>query len=686
MRIRKLLPLNSFSSLLALLVPALICSTFSQGLTAKDFNPATANSSEIFNQTNIWNIHLSFTAEQWEQMEPKSGASFGGPPGGGPAGQNRGPGGPGGGPGRRGPGGPGGPGGFSPSMFLAPLFMQQADVDKDGGISKSEFTELAARWFDGSDKDKKSIIGPDELREGLNKAIMGGGGPGAPGGPGGPGGGGFTMNLQGQEGKRNGLASTMGIEFTYVHADLEFGGQTFKDVAVRYKGNGTFLESRGSNKRSFKIDLNKYSDGQHLGKISTLNLQNNITDPSWMNEVLSYRLYRDAKVPAPRTTYAKVSVTVPGKFDHTYFGLYSISENVDKHFVADNIPGKGGTVFKPVTPDLFKYLGEDWAKYKQTYDAKNTPSVSDKQRVIDFSRLVTSASDHDFEAKLGEFLDIDETARFLAVSVWLSNMDSILALGQNYYLYLDHKTQKFQFIPWDMDHSFGQFPMVGTEDQRMNLSLDKPWRGQNKFLERLFKVAAFKEKYLAVLKEDNESLFKPERFEAQVDELGRILYDTVKAEPGEKLARFEKVVSGEVVASTGFGGNQNPGPGGNGPGGMGMATKPIKPFVKARYESVKSQLTGKNSGQSLDVVASRQGGGPDFGPGTFLGPVFFREMDANKDNKLSRQEFMDGFNGWFVEWTKSQENPSVLTLESLRTGIDKKFAFPQGGPGQGRGQ
>ena len=68
------------------------------------------------------------------------------------------------------------------------------------------------------------------------------------------------LGLQGPEGKRNGLASAMGIEFVYVHADLEFEGQLLKDVAVRYKGNGTFMESRNSLKRSLKrslkLDLN----------------------------------------------------------------------------------------------------------------------------------------------------------------------------------------------------------------------------------------------------------------------------------------------------------------------------------------------------------------------------------------------------------------------------------------------
>ena len=50
-------------------------------------------------------------------------------------------------------------------------------------------------------------------------------------------------------------------------------------------------------------------------------------------------------------------------------------------------------------------------------------------------------------------------------------------------------------MPWDLDLSFGGMG-GGTE-----LSIEHPWRGQNRFLERLFKVDAFKKRYLARMTE-----------------------------------------------------------------------------------------------------------------------------------------------------------------------------------------
>ena len=131
-------------------------------------------------------------------------------------------------------------------------------------------------------------------------------------------GGGFGFGgsrFLGPPGGRNGVAARQGIEFDYVHATLQIDDWTFRDVAVRYKGNGSYLRASraGSDKISLKVDLNKYVKGQELAGLTTINFQNNITDVGWMNEVLAYRLYRDAGALAPRTTYAQVYLTVEGQ-------------------------------------------------------------------------------------------------------------------------------------------------------------------------------------------------------------------------------------------------------------------------------------------------------------------------------------------------------------------------------------
>ncbi|MFL5640253.1 MAG: CotH kinase family protein, partial [Gemmatimonadaceae bacterium] len=322
----------------------------------------------------------------------------------------------------------------------------------------------------------------------------------------GSGGGSSQSWLQGPEGKRNGYAASRGIQFSYVHGTVTINGQTLKNVGVRYKGNGTYFDGAAQGKVSLKLDFAEYVKGQKLGTLKKLNLHSNITDASSMNEVLAFQLFRDASVPAPRTAYARVYLTVQGRQPHAYAGLFSIVENPDEQFVAAHGLPASGAIFKPVAAQLFADLGPDWKRYNQTYDPKTTLTDAQKQRVIDFARLVSSASDAQFTAHVGEFLDLDETARYLAVVVFLSDLDGLLGPGQNYYLYLDPRTQKFSFIAWDQDHSFGQF-FRGTQASREQLSIHHPWSESSRFLDRLFQVDAFKKLYLARLAEFSATLF-----------------------------------------------------------------------------------------------------------------------------------------------------------------------------------
>jgi spore coat protein CotH len=399
---------------------------------------------------------------------------------------------------------------------------------------------------------------------------------------------------------RKGLSAPQGIDFKYVRADLEIGTNEMKTVAVRLKGNSTFTQSEKSLKHSIKVDLNEFIKGQKFGTMTKLNFHNSVADPSWMNEVLSYQLYRDAGVPAPRTAYAKVYVTVPGEHDRTYLGLYGMVEDVDRPFASDHFGSKKGAMFKPVTHKPFEYLGEDWANYRQIYDPKWEVNEEQAQRLIGLCKLVSKADDQEFAARISGYLDMDEFSRFMAVTAYLSSLDSILGMGQNYYLHLHPVLQTFQFMPWDLDNSFGQFPLMGTQEQREQLSLQKPWVGENRFLERMFKLSSFQTFYKTHLQTFRVTLFKQERLERQVDMVAAAIRKAISEESPQKLALFEKAVKGESVPAFRV---ESGRPGSSGPGIL-AELKPIKAFVNARYKSLADQMGGRSNGE---IVESRLG-------------------------------------------------------------------------------
>jgi hypothetical protein len=345
----------------------------------------------------------------------------------------------------------------------------------------------------------------------------------------------------GPPGGRNGVAARQGIEFDYVHATLEIDDRTFRDVAVRFKGNGSYLRAAraGSDKISLKVDLNKYVKGQKLAGLTTLNFQNNITDVGWMNEVLAYRLYRDAGALAPRTTYAQVYLTVEGQSAKRYLGLYSVSENVDENFAEERFGTRKGAIFKPSTQELFTDWGPDWAAYDQSYDPKTDLTEAQKQRVIALGRLVSGATDAEFAATIGDYVDLDDFARYFAVLAWLANHDSLLQNGQNFYTYLHPDTNRMHFIAWDQDFSFGN-----GRNNSAAWSIHRPWSGNNRFLSRLYNVDAFRSKYLARMTEFADRLFVAERFTQQIGEIAPAVRPSIELEGAEWLADFDLVASG----------------------------------------------------------------------------------------------------------------------------------------------
>lgn len=389
---------------------------------------------------------------------------------------------------------------------------------------------------------------------------------------------------------RAGLAGVLGLDYPWSKGDVEFGGMTFTNVGIRYKGNGTFLNSMGTYKRPFKLDLNHEVKNQKLAGISTFNLGNLAADKSCLGDTLGYEFYREAGIPAPRTAFARVFLTVAGKADHRLLGLYVMAENPDDNWARAQFGTKGVGLFKPVTYELFADIGTNWTAYAYDYDPKTKLTHEQEQRVMELARFVTHATDAEFAARLGDYFDFDEIAHYFACEVLLSNYDGILSNGQNYLLYLDPRSNRVGFIPWDLDHSWGEFPHLGTADEREHASIWHPWLGQNRFLERLFAAPTFKDRYRAALEQLLTTQFVPDRLKRRLDELAPLIRPAVAEWSTNRLTRFDTAVSAQYYQGTRDGEPEAP----NHP------VWQLKRFFEDRSANVRDQLDGKVEGVILN--------------------------------------------------------------------------------------
>ena len=384
-------------------------------------------------------------------------------------------------------------------------------------------------------------------------------------------------NFRSEKSSRPGLAGYLGVDHQYGRATVTIDGQTVRDVGLRYKGNGTFLAAYDSRKFSLKIDFHEFRDDVEFRGLTKINLHNNITDPAFLREPLAYALFREAGIHCSRVGFAQVRLTVAGTIDQKPMGLYTLVEQVDKRFLKDRYGSAQGLLLKPSTFGVFRYLGEDWAKYEAAYVPKTTASTEQQQRVIEFARLLHQSDDQTFRDQLVAYLDVDQFLRFLAVNVLLSNLDSFLGATQNYYIYLEPQTNRFQFFPWDLDISFGTFAQDKSSRQQLaDLSVDYPGSTKHTLIMRVLAIPRHRQTYHAYLARYLDTLFAEQKLGRQLDQLATFVENLrIPAEDDPESATDGRRLN---LKST---------------------PRQLKQFVQWRHQSVQRQLAGESRGKIL---------------------------------------------------------------------------------------
>jgi spore coat protein CotH len=452
------------------------------------------------------------------------------------------------------------------------------------------------------------------------------------------------------------------FDLPWAAGSVTINGTTFEKVGLRYKGNGTIMESMRTLKKSIKIDLDRHDKKLKYAGHQTINLHSGVADPSKARETLGYAAYRAAGVPAPRTALAEVTLTVPGKHDKEFLGLFTIVEQIDKAFLRRHYKTDKGLLLKPERLGGLNYLGDDWERYKTTYQPKRDATPAEQKRVIDFTRFVNQSSDGDFARDIASYLDIDAFLRFMAVTTLEASMDSFFTLGHNYYLYLHPPTNKFHFLPWDLDRSFANFGIFGTPEQLLDLSIMKP-AAQNRLADRLLAMPEMAARYRQIVKEIAATTFTKERLLKELD--------AIETATKEIRARESKAAAARNDDGGGGFGFNAPGEGLFGP------VPDMRKFAEKRTESVAAQLAGKSKGYEPQPFGFGPPGG--FGPGNQLARPLLEAIDGNKDGRLTEAEVASGMKRLFGEWDADRNG--ALDQKELADGLQKLVPPPKGGFG-----
>lgn len=366
----------------------------------------------------------------------------------------------------------------------------------------------------------------------------------------------------------------------YYACTLEIDGETYKNVAIRGKGNTslTKVASYGNDRYSFKVEFDRYDSSVTYHGLDKLCLNNIIQDNTYMKDYLCYRLMAEMGVASPLCSYVYVSV------NGSDWGLYLAVEGVEESFLQRNYGSDYGELYKPdsqsmgggrgngkgfdmddfdpaenagdnAKPDgkgggrdgmnssddtLLKYIDDDPDSYSNIFDnAKTDISKSDKKRLI--AALKTLSGDDPEQA-----VDVDAVIRYFVVHNFVLNFDSYTgSMIHNYYLYEDDG--QMQMIPWDYNLAFGAFQSAGGATSLVNYPIDDPVSGgdasDRPMLAWIFQNEEYTELYHKYFAELISTVFDSGAFAQEFDSVVQMISPYVESDP-TKFCTYEEFETG----------------------------------------------------------------------------------------------------------------------------------------------
>ena len=246
----------------------------------------------------------------------------------------------------------------------------------------------------------------------------------------------------------------------YVQAAVEIDGRRYEPVGIRYKGffgmlRFCFQDGRQTcDKLSWKLKFNHFDPALRFQGLKRLNFHSMNSDETQMREVLSYQVFRDAGVTAPRAVHALLELNGES------LGLYALVEDIDDRFIADRFRDRGrGVLYKEIWPGNIESL---WVFQENLEDAIARGPL-DASGMESFSEAFAAAETNEqrFEILTEQMQDEDGLFNYLAADRLSDNWDGIVAWycvpecgNHNYFWYQDGLSGRYTLIPWDLEHTW----------------------------------------------------------------------------------------------------------------------------------------------------------------------------------------------------------------------------------------
>lgn len=246
------------------------------------------------------------------------------------------------------------------------------------------------------------------------------------------------------------LQSNIPLHATFVF-DNGAVNDTIENIGFRLRGN----TSRNADKKSFKVDLNAFVKGQTYYGVEKINLNGQHNDPTISRAKLCSYLGEEMELVYMRTNHVELYI------NGAYHGLYTNVEHIDERFVEKRFEYPAGNLYKCLYPADLNYKSDNPDAYKQiingrrAYDLKTNTEEDNYDDLAKFIDILNNSSSEDLPCNLEKVFNVDRYLKYIVFDILTGNWDGPIYNKNNFYLYFDLSTERFEYIPYDLDNTLG---------------------------------------------------------------------------------------------------------------------------------------------------------------------------------------------------------------------------------------
>lgn len=350
---------------------------------------------------------------------------------------------------------------------------------------------------------------------------------------------------------------------------------TLEEVGFQLRGN----TSRFSLKKSFRVSFNTFIQGRKFHGLEKLCLNGEHNDPSIIRSRLCWETLRSFGIAGPRSSHTEVYI------NGNYYGLYILVEYIDEELVQSRFGNSYGNLYKCLWPADLDYLGSDPDLYKFTsgdrraYDLITNTEDDDYTDIAHFIDVLNNTSLNDLACELDKIFNLEDYLKIMAADIITGNWDGYIYNKNNFYLYHNTATGKFEYMPYDLDNTYGIDWMSIDWGNRSIYDWEQHGNEVRPLYTRLLEIPEIRDRFswqmqqLLDLLADEDSLF------AQIDQIRNMISPYVIDDPfypldyGYSFADFINSYNQPIGGHVAYG---------------------LKPYIQTRKASAIEQLDPNN--------------------------------------------------------------------------------------------